>query len=89
MLTQAFDEIINGVRACIFNLDGEVEAGMESSCRVTIDGDAVTYGDGDGWQMNSPSQIELVGTSCAAIQNGEVTVDVGCPCGAYTPTEVE
>ncbi len=88
-LTQAFDEIINGVRACIFNLQGEVEEGREAECTVTVNDDALTLGDPDGWRLNSVSQIELVGASCESIQEGDVTVDVDCPCGAFIPTEIE
>ncbi|MBN2804627.1 MAG: VWA domain-containing protein, partial [Deltaproteobacteria bacterium] len=86
-LTDAFNTIINGIRSCIFDLSGEMVSGKESSCSVNIiDGssvEAVEYNTDNGWQVNSPSQIQLVGDSCKAIQNGDVSASVKCPCDAF------
>jgi len=86
-LVEAFDTIINGVRSCVLDLTGEMVDGKQSSCDVSITaGDDVSrldFEDPDGWQMNSPSQIELVGDACASIKTGNVAVSVSCPCDAF------
>ncbi len=84
-LFDAFDQIINGVRNCKMSLQGSISAGLESECSVTIDGSPVPYDDPNGWQMNDPSEIELVGQACDAIQSGVVEVDVSCPCDVIIP----
>ena len=81
-LEDAFDDIINGIRSCVLSLNGQVVSGMEDQCVVEVDGSPVTYDDPNGWQLNDPSEIELLGTSCEAIQEGQVAVNVSCPCDA-------
>jgi hypothetical protein len=81
-LVNAFEEIIYGVRECVLTLNGEVVAGMEDQCTVKIDDQDVPYDHPDGWQLQSPSQVELLGDSCTAIQEGLVQIDVWCPCDA-------
>ncbi len=84
-LVAAFEEIINGVRDCTLILDGQVQEGFEDQCIVTVNGDDVPYLDPNGWQLNEPSEIELVGTACEAIQQGEVSISIKCACGAILP----
>jgi hypothetical protein len=84
-LADAFADIVDGVRDCKLTLDGKVVEGSESECMVYVNGMAVPYGDEDGWQLNNPSEVELVGGACDAIQNGEVQVSVKCACGAVEP----
>jgi hypothetical protein len=85
-LYDAFETIINGVRPCTFTLDGTVAPGSEGSGTVVLDGESLTYGDPNGWKMNSSNEIELTGTACQKIQDGEHTLDVSFPCGSVTPT---
>ncbi len=84
-LVSAFQEIINGVRDCTLILDGQVQEGFEDQCIVNVNGDDVPYLDPDGWQLNEPSEIELVGKACQAIQQGEVSISIKCACGAIIP----
>lgn len=84
-LLDAFNEIINGVRDCTLTLQGMMVQGKEDTCSVTVNGSDVPYNDPNGWQANSPTEIELLGTTCDAIQDGQVTVDVSCPCDAIIP----
>lgn len=85
-LVDAFKEIVNGVRDCRFALDGTVTEGKESECTVSVNGVDVAYEDPNGWKLNNPGEIELVGDACAQIQDGEVAVKIGCSCGGFTPT---
>lgn len=81
-LVDAFDTIINGARSCVYALNGEVQPGMESLGRVELDGSVLGYGSADGWQLNSPSEIELLGDACDAIKEGEHELVVTFPCDA-------
>jgi hypothetical protein len=83
-LAQAFEDIVNGVRSCTFTLDGMVTGdGHDGS--VTIDGMAVVQNDPNGWRLNGPSEVELLGTSCDAVKMGDHSIDVAFPCGVVIP----
>ena len=84
-LAAAFAEIVEGVRDCKLDVDGKVAEGGEAECVVSVNGEPVPYGTDDGWQLNNPSEIELVGGSCDAIQDGDVAVSIKCACGVVTP----
>jgi hypothetical protein len=79
----AFSDIINGVRDCVFNLDGEVVEGYEDQGTVRIDGMSVPKDDPDGWRLNNPKQVELLGAACQTIQEGDHNLDIDFPCGGY------
>lgn len=84
-LSAAFEDIIDGVRSCVIDLDGEIAKGKESSGTVTLDGDALALDDDDGWRVNNPSQIELLGEACEAIKSGDHDLAIKFPCGSFTP----
>lgn len=84
-LADAFADIVDGVRDCKLTLDGTVSEGGEDQCTVYVNGMAIPFGDEDGWQLNNPGEVELVGDACDAIQNGEVQVSIKCACGVVTP----
>ncbi len=84
-LAAAFAEIVEGVRDCKLDLDGKVAEGGEAECQVTVNGMSVPFGTADGWQLNGPSEVELVGEACDAIQDGDVAVSINCACGVVTP----
>jgi hypothetical protein len=84
-LIDAFNQIIEGVRDCKFELNGSVADGMAGQCSVVINGMPVDLDDPNGWQLNDPSEIELVGDACDAIQTGEVEIKISCTCGAIIP----
>jgi hypothetical protein len=84
-LVSAFNEIIYGVRSCVFTLDGKVDAAEAGKGVVTLDGKALGYNDPNGWKLNPPSEVELVGTACSAIKSGDHKVAIDFPCGVYSP----
>lgn len=92
-LTDAFRSIIDGVRSCAIDLDGEITAGKENTGTIRLDVDAtaeieweeLTYNDENGWVKNSATQIELVGTACETIKTGDHELDISFPCGAFRP----
>lgn len=81
-LIDAFTNIIQGVRTCVFTLNGKVDPTMASQGKVTIDGQSISYGGSDGWKLNSPTEIEIVGASCDLVQTGEHTIAITFPCGS-------
>jgi hypothetical protein len=84
-LSEAFEEIINGVRSCKIDLDGEIAEGKASTGTVTLDGEVLVLDDADGWQVNSPSQIELLGSACEAIKSGGHELAIKFPCESFEP----
>jgi hypothetical protein len=45
----------------------------------------IPYDDPNGWRVNSPTEIELLGDACALIQAGDVDVQVEFTCHAILP----
>jgi hypothetical protein len=84
-LSTAFEEIINGSRPCKIDLDGEIADGKEGTGKVLLDGEPLELDGADGWQVNSPSQIELLGKACEAIKSGEHDLDIQFPCESFRP----
>jgi hypothetical protein len=83
-LAQAFEDIINGVRDCLFTLDGMV-TGDGADGSVTVDGTALPLGDPNGWRLTDPSTVELTGTACELVKMGDHAIDISFPCGVVIP----
>ncbi len=83
-LGQALDAVIYGIRSCVFELDGAVEINPDrvGSARISIDGSpTLVYGDANGWQLRTPTQIELLGTACQQVKDprtGGIAFDFPC-----------
>lgn len=84
-LVDAFESIIDGVRSCVVDLDGTIAEGEEDTGTVTLDGEPLELNGPDGWKVNSPSQIELVGAACDAIKSGDHDIDISFPCESFEP----
>ena len=84
-LSKAFDEIIDGVRSCVVDLNGEIADGKEATGTVTLDGKPLELGSKNGWRANSPTQIELLGSACEAIKSGDHDLDIQFPCESFEP----
>ncbi len=83
-LAEAFQDIISGVRNCVLALDGEVVESLADQCQVTVDGEALEYEAENGWRLNTPGEIEVVGETCDAILDGTISnLSVACPCDAF------
>lgn len=85
-LSTAFDDIINGVRSCVIDLSGEIAKGKASTGVITLDGDVLELD--EDWQVNSPSQIELLGDACDTIKSGEHDLSIKFPCESFEPKPV-
>lgn len=84
-MVAAFEEIINGARSCVLTLDSAILPGQADQGTVTVNGVEITFDDPNGWQVNSPTEIEILGTSCDAIQQGNVEITVEFTCEAIVP----
>jgi hypothetical protein len=82
-LYDAFDTIVNGVRDCVFILDGNVVAGYEDQGTVLLDGQSLTKDDPDGWKLTGSNQVSLQGAACETIQDGDHELTIDFPCGGY------
>ncbi len=81
-LLAAFNEIVQGVRDCRIDLDEAIKPDQADLCEVKVNGMVIPFDDPNGWDVNDPTQIELVGGACTSIQEGEVTIEMGCDCSA-------
>ena len=81
-LVTAFNDIISGVRSCEIELPSELMEQFAPSCEVTVNGDPYAFNDPNGWQLNDPTHIELLGNACTAIQQGLVAIEMQCTCVA-------
>ena len=84
-LVDALTGAIAGVRSCTFDLQGKVQIDLSLADQglVTIDGAPVPYGAPDGFRMNSPTQLELLGKSCAQLRQPQtLRISIDFPCKA-------
>lgn len=81
-LVNAFRSIIDGVRSCVFSLDGEVDLAEANRGTVRLNGELLPMDDQDkGWRLNSNSELELLGEACEAIKSGDPDLEIKFPCG--------
>ncbi len=82
-LADAFREIVNGVRSCVFDLAGSVKMEEWGSGVIVLDGDTLEYQ--TDWRMRSGTELELLGEACETIKDGSHNLDVQFPCGSVQP----
>jgi hypothetical protein len=80
-LVDAFGDILAGVRSCQLDLDTPLTPEDAATCSVEVNGNVVPLGDPNGWQLNDPNEVELLGTACDALQTGTSSVQMECACG--------
>jgi hypothetical protein len=84
-LVTALTGAIAGVRSCVFDLQGKVQIDLAMADQgvVTIDGESVAYGAPDGFRMNNPTQLELLGAGCTRLKQPQtLRVSIDFPCKA-------
>ncbi len=82
-LKVAFQGIIDGARSCVFDLNGQVASGAESSGNITLNGRALPIDDPNGWTLRSSSQIEILGEACEELKTGDNDLSIKFPCGSF------
>lgn len=89
-LIDALEKIVLDARTCVFDLNGQVQPGMEKLGTVTLNGATVPYDDpgapDEGWRLVNPSRIELVGSACTTLKSTpDAKLSARFPCGAVSP----
>lgn len=79
-LTDAFQDIISGVRECTLTLNGEIKPSLAGRGHVFLDGEPLTLNDEDGWRVIDGETIELLGEACEAIKTGHHSLSARFPC---------
>jgi len=85
-LAEALGQIIGSVRSCKFEMPGEVDEDRADQGDVRVDGQGLTFGDANGWKLNSKTEIEILGEACELIQDTpEIKFEAEFPCGVFIP----
>lgn len=79
-LSAAFADIFDPGRECSFGLDVALPLELAPGCTVEVNGMPVDYDDPNGWSRPDEQTVELQGTACEAIQQGDATVEMVCSC---------
>jgi len=81
-LVAAFNAIIGSVRTCDFTLEGTVEADNAERGTVVLDGQSLTFGDPNGWEMPDDQTVRLLGQACERAQANASGISMKFPCDA-------
>lgn len=81
-LVDAFNQIIGSVRTCDFTLQGRVEPDDAARGTVTLDGQSLTFGDANGWEMPDETTVRLLGSACETVQADASGISMRFPCDA-------
>ena len=77
-LVDAFQEIINGARGCVFELDDPVDPDIAEGT-VTLDGEPLEPG--TEWHLRDGGTLELLGAACETVlAGGDHTVEATFTC---------
>jgi len=65
-LTKEISSVVSGIKSCVFDLGGDIYVNLDllDKAKVYIEGDQVPLASDNGWRMNSPTQLEFVGSAC-------------------------
>lgn len=87
-LVKDLTSIIDTTRSCTFTLNGTVQLDLASGGSVKLDGQELSFGDPNGWKMNSTSELQLQGTACTRVQSNAVQqLDITFPCRVFRSNE--
>jgi hypothetical protein len=85
-LAQALRAVVGMVRSCKLVLQGRIAPDHAAEGWVAIDGRPLLYGGPDGWRLDGPSQLEVLGAACdALLATPTTTLTVAFPCTAFAP----
>lgn len=85
-LKQAFSTILTDLpRSCVFSLNGRVATENVDQGMVVLDGQTLVYNDANGWILKQPDQVELTGTACTQVQQGQAILEIHFPCAVFKP----
>jgi hypothetical protein len=81
-LEAAFNDIIGSVRTCDFTLEGTVEPSDAPRGTVILDGQQLTFGGADGWEMPDSQTVRLLGAACDQVLADATGISMTFPCDA-------
>ena len=82
-LTKQIASVVSGIKSCTFDLGGDISVNLAllDQASVSIEGQTLPLAQDNGWRMNSPTQVELVGSACATWNDPKNThIDFNFPC---------
>jgi len=82
-LTAEIASVVQGIKSCTFDLGGDISVNVAllDQASVSIEGQKLPLAQDNGWRMNSPTQVELVGSACATWNDPKNThIDFNFPC---------
>jgi hypothetical protein len=85
-LLNQISSALSGVRSCIFDISNQVTINLDllSWAHVLVQGSEVPLN--TGWQMNSSSELQLIGDACAAWRKPGSTITFQFPCQLIVPS---
>jgi len=85
-LVDALRNVVLDARTCTFVLNGQVPPGLESLGTVTLNGAVLPYDNTEGWRLQNPSTLELVGNACTTLKTtANASLTATFPCGVVVP----
>ena len=82
-LTAQIASVVSGIKSCRFDLGGDISVNVDllDQASVSIEGQKLPLAQDNGWRMNSPTQVELVGSACATWNDPKnAHIDFNFPC---------
>ncbi|XXX81342.1 vWA domain-containing protein [Sorangium sp. So ce134] len=86
-LENELNAAISGAKSCTFDLQGSIAVDLDhaSEGQVLIDGAPVPYDAQNGWTMESPTQLVLVGDACERLKAATQGISFDFPCEIIDP----
>jgi hypothetical protein len=84
-LATQFGAIVGTVRSCVLMLNGTVTAQSENRGVVKLGDRFLVYGDANGYKLDTPSQVELLGSACDTFRAGSTELGISFPCDSFIP----
>ncbi|KYG04961.1 hypothetical protein BE21_43665 [Sorangium cellulosum] len=86
-LENELNAAISGAKSCTFDLQGSIAVDLDhaSEGQVLIDGVPVPYDAQNGWTMESPTQLVLVGDACEQLKAATQGISFNFPCEIIDP----
>jgi hypothetical protein len=82
-LTAQIASVVSGIKSCTFDLGGDISVDLNqlAQASVSIEGQKLPLAQDNGWRMNSPTQVELVGSACTTWNDPKnAHIDFNFPC---------
>jgi hypothetical protein len=76
--------VVGSTRSCVYTMNEEVDLEKAYLGTVLVNDVVARFEDEDGWRMNSPSELELLGASCIAVKTTiNPDVYISFPCDSF------